>query len=356
MPGSSDNRLTRRFVERAAARALRAARSGYELQPRWRPLGLARHKRSLDTARSSDQAAPVTSLLASRLSGADISNIKDAISRAPELAGQFAAAGGTPSEQRLLLAFGIWLGIDAVCEKTGLRPLQPPAEVHAMARGPLAAAGGLYEADMVAQTLADAGIALADLDAVLDFGCSSGRVLSVLAAAYPQVRLSGCDPNSGAIAWASEHLPAASFFVSPQHPPLDLPDSSLDLVYAISIWSHFAPALGLSWLEEMHRLLRPGGLLLLTTHGLTSLHHYLASGERLPTQVEEIMADLYRHGAWYTYEFGEHGDWGVKDPEWGTAFLTAEWLLAHLCPRFHVLAFLPGRNQGNQDVYLLRRS
>jgi len=350
------HRKTRRLVERAAARALRAARSAYELQPRWRPLGLARQQRSLDAAGYIDHPAPVTRLLAARLDEADVSEIKDAIGRAPKLAGQFASAGGTPSEQRLLLSFGIWLGVDAACQKTGLRPLQPPPEVHAMARGPLAAAGGLYEADMVVETLATAEIDFADMRSVLDFGCSSGRVLSVLAAAYPQVRLSGCDPNSGAIAWASEHLPAASFFVSPQHPPLDLPDGSLDLVYAISIWSHFAPALGLRWLEEMHRLLRPGGLLLLTTHGLTSLHHYLASGERLPTQVEEIMAALYRHGTWYANEFGEDGDWGVKDPEWGTAFLTAEWLLAHLCPRFHVLAFLPGRNQGNQDVYLLRRS
>ncbi len=54
-----------------------------------------------------------------------------------------------------------------------------------MSRGPLASAGGLYEADMVVDALMSAGIDMADVKSALDFGCSSGRVLSVLCADYP---------------------------------------------------------------------------------------------------------------------------------------------------------------------------
>ncbi len=43
------------------------------------------------------------------------------------------------------------------------------------------------------------------------------------------------------------------------------------------------------------------------------------------------------------------------NPDWGTAFLSPEWLLTHLCPRWRVLEFAPGRNQDNQDVYVLQR-
>ncbi len=71
-----------------------------------------------------------------------------------------------------------------------------------MARGPLAAAGGLYEADMVFNAVRAAGADLAQAGEVLDFGCSSGRVLRVLAAAFPTVRWRGCDPNERAIEWA----------------------------------------------------------------------------------------------------------------------------------------------------------
>jgi SAM-dependent methyltransferase len=197
---------------------------------------------------------------------------------------------------------------------------------------------------------------MGDLADVLDFGCSSGRVVRVLAAGYPDTRWLGCDPNAEAIAWASEHLPAVDFFVSEDSPPLPLAEGSLDLVYAISIWSHFEPTLGLRWFEEMHRILRPGGHLVVTTHGLTSLEYYAVRYMRPPQQLDEIVVELYRKGWWYAAEFGEKGDWGVAHPNWGTAFISPEWLLTHLCPRWRVLEFAPGRNQSNQDVYVLQRA
>ncbi len=67
-------------------------------------------------------------------------------------------------------------------------------------------------------------------------------MLRSLAAAYPAIDWHGCDPNGPAIEWASANIPGASFFVSGNDPPLPLDDGSLDLAYAISIWSHFEPA------------------------------------------------------------------------------------------------------------------
>ncbi len=224
-----------------------------------------------------------------------------------------------------------------------------------MTRGPISAAGGLYEANMVADALAGVGVEMTDITSALDFGCSSGRVVRVLAAAYPDIEWHGCDPNGPAIAWANEHLPGIDFFASGDAPPLPLPDAALDLAYAISIWSHFAPELGLRWFAEMHRIIRPGGYLLCTTHGLTSVAHYALGGMRSPEQSLEIRDTLYRNGAWYAPEFGEKGDWGVVNPDWGTAFLTPEWMLTKLCPAWRVLEFAPGRNQENQDVYVLQR-
>jgi SAM-dependent methyltransferase len=225
-----------------------------------------------------------------------------------------------------------------------------------MARGPLAAAGGLYEADLVADALASVGVDIARIRAGLDFGCSSGRVVRVLASAFPDVAWHGCDPNEPAIAWARETLPGIRFFRSPDRPPLELPDSSLDLVYAISIWSHFEPTLGLAWLEETRRVLRPGGHLVMTTHGTTTIEHDAARELRTPEQLAGIADALATHSTWYGAEFGEAGDWGVMNPDWGTAFVTAEWVLAHLLPQWQVVEFAPGRNAGNQDVYVLRRN
>jgi SAM-dependent methyltransferase len=295
-----------------------------------------------------------TAVLRARLTPAVVDGVEGRIAAHPDLQALYDKV--LPIDRdRLLLSLGIYLYVAEVAECTGLPTVQPPEGVHAMARGPLAAAGALYEADLVADALASAGVEIATKRSALDFGCSSGRVVRVLASAYPETSWHGCDPNAAAIAWARESIPAARFFRSGDRPPLELSDGALDLVYAISIWSHFAPDLGLRWLEEMRRLIRPGGHLVMTTHGTTTVEHDGARELRQPEQLASIHEALGRGGTWYAAEFGETGDWGVVNQEWGTAFLSPEWLLAHLSPRWRLLEFAPGRNQDNQDVYVLER-
>jgi SAM-dependent methyltransferase len=221
-----------------------------------------------------------------------------------------------------------------------------------MARGAKAAGGDAYSADFVVEALGG------DLDGVkraLDFGCSSGRAVRALAAAYPEVEWHGVDPNAEAVEWAAEHVPGVRFAVSPGDPPLDFAGGSFDLVYAISIWSHFAEAAALRWLEEMHRLIAPGGRLVLTVHGMRSVEYLAHAGVRTPRELEAIRRALYRRGFWFAPEFGEAGDHGVVHPEWGTSFMTPEWLLRHATPGWSAEAYLVGRNMGNQDVVVLRR-
>ncbi len=354
----------RQLTERLARRALWEVRSPYRVAlpppppppppepPQPEPADFVR---ALAPRQPDLERGPVTHSLFARLDSSDVAEVERRVAQEPELHAYYASAPTPALREALTLIYGIWLGVPEVIEKTGLGAAQPPEDVHAMARGPLAAAGGLYEADLLVEALALAGVAMAQVHSALDFGCSSGRVLRALHAAHPEIRLHGCDPNAPAIAWATENLANIEFFVSGNHPPLPLPDASLDLVFAISIWSHFAPELGLSWFAEMHRLIPPGGHLVATTHGLAAVAYYARHDLRTPQQSREIADALYREGVWYAPEFGEQGDWGVVNPDWGTAFLTPEWLLTQLCPQWSVLDFAPGRNQDNQDVYVLRR-
>jgi SAM-dependent methyltransferase len=323
--------------------------------PAAEPGAPARFARELAPVQPAEGDQTVSRLLYERLAAEDVQAVEAAIAADPQLQAYYDGAPDSRHRIFLLLCFGVWLRVPAVLEKIGLGAKQPPEDVHAMARGPLAAAGGLYEADMVASALASAGGDIDSISAALDFGCSSGRVVRVLAAAYPQAQWHGCDPNAPAIEWARGAYPQVNLFRSGDEPPLPLPDGSLDLVCAISIWSHFAPQLGLRWFEEMRRLIRPGGHLVCTTHGLTAVDYYVKHGHRTPEQSDQIVGALYRSGWWYAPEFGAAGDWGVVNPQWGSAFLSPEWLLAQLCPRWRVLEFAPGRNQDNQDVYVLQR-
>jgi SAM-dependent methyltransferase len=312
--------------------------------------------RVLGPAPPAPDSQPVTKRLYDRLTERDIAEVIRQVAAAPELADCPAIGSDVATRRWLVLAYGTWLELQVVLERTGLPPDQPPEDVHAMSRGPLAAAGGLGEADMMVEAIISAGTDLADAAEVLDFGCSSGRVVRALAAAFPDIRWLGCDPNEAAIAWASRHLKQIEFFVSPQHPPLPIAQGELGLVYAISIWSHFAPELALRWFDEMHRVIRPGGLLAITTHGFQSVSHYAQEGLRPSAQCRDILESLYRSGFWYAPEFGQAGDFGIVNPDWGTAFLSPEWLLTKLCPSWRIVEFAPGRNQRNQDVYVLQRA
>lgn len=312
--------------------------------------------RELSPAALAQENQTVTMLLYERLGESVVAEVQDSLDAQPHLDVWAARARDPATRPSVVLTFGMWLGIASVAERSGLSTVQPPEDIHVMARGPLAAAGGVYDADMIVDALASAGVGMDTVGAALDFGCSSGRVVRVLAASYPSTRWLGCDPNKPAIEWAAGNLPGISFFASSHQPPLELEDGSLDLAYAISIWSHFAPELGLRWFDEMHRLIRPGGHLVMTTHGLQSLAVHVEIGLRSGPQGSEIKNALDRRGWWYAAEFGAGGDWGVVNPEWGTAFLSPEWVITKLCPRWQLVEFAPGRNQTNQDVYVLRRA
>jgi SAM-dependent methyltransferase len=104
-----------------------------------------------------------------------------------------------------------------------------------------------------------------ELGAVLDFGCGCGRVTRYWRDFDGAIV--GSDLSEAAIDWCREHLPFADFEVNTLEPPFGFDDESFDLVYALSVFTHLTAELQIAWRDELVRVLRPGGLLLLTTHG-----------------------------------------------------------------------------------------
>jgi SAM-dependent methyltransferase len=98
----------------------------------------------------------------------------------------------------------------------------------------------------------------------LDFGCGSGRVARHLGA-VPGLELVGVDVDRDAVAWADRHL-SGSFVAIGRDPPLPFGGDEIDLVYAISVFTHLDEAAQVRWLAELIRVLGPGGLLVATTH------------------------------------------------------------------------------------------
>ena len=342
-----------------AAVAEATARLERDLAPAERPSRSARRQAALvdvvarrPPPSAPELATPVTDVLFDRLQDGDQAAVAAVLTGSEA---ELWAASGEVARRRLTLNFAVANDVHEVRERTGLSTATPPPEVHAMARGPLAAGGDPYLADLVVGALGAAGFTLAEGATLLDFGASSGRVLRVIAAARPDLTCLGCDPNEGAIAWAQAHLPG-EYFVSPQQPPLErLADGTVDAAYAISIWSHFAAAPALAWLDEMHRVIAPGGSLVLTTHGWDMLATSLRRDLIAPATVADAVAGLVADGHFFVEVFGEQGDWGVKGPGWGNAFLTLDWLLAGTGGAWAARLLWPGFLDASQDVIVLER-
>jgi SAM-dependent methyltransferase len=375
------NALMRRRGASEARAALRAARSAYRTVYDWRTrlgykkatiplrlsaarqavedersladstqMGEARHARTLSPDRL--HAAPISELLHGRLTELDLAMVESRLGAAEAALWETA---DLHDRQRLALALVAHYELKDALARTGLCSAMPPADVHAMGHGPQAAGGSYYYADLIADALRESGAQLRPRQKVLDFGCSSARVVRVLAAALPELEWHGCDPIPDAIEWASANLPGIAFARSPEYPPLPYADASFDAVYAISIWSHFAEGAALDWLAEMRRIVKPGGRLAISTHGEQTIAHTHQAGVRSTEQLDAVRTALFEQGFWYAAEFGEQGDHGVANPDWGTAFLSAEWLLAKLTPEWRVVLFRPGRVEDNQDLYVLER-
>lgn len=298
-------------------------------------------------------AGQVTNELFGRLTEDDVTSMLDRLSpedrdlweRVPE------------SERRLLAVhFCVHYGVPGVLERTGLSDSEPPTGVTAIARGSRAAGGSLYYADVVAETERGVGVDLATRRRVLDFGCSSGRVLRVLAAVHPQVEWFGCDPDRPAVAWADAHVQGAQFSTSDADPPLAFPDEHFDLVYAISIWSHYSEPAALRWLDEMRRIVAPGGHLLLTAHGYRSVERHAEGRDAWPPElIAETATRLYADGHKFVGGYGHAMSLELSTSDWGEAFLTPDWLAEHACPAWAVLDYKPGSIEDHQDLYLLER-
>ena len=100
---------------------------------------------------------------------------------------------------------------------------------------------------------------------VLDLGCGAGQFSAALAQAGAQTV--GVDVAAEALRRAAQRVPGLDLRLWRDGEPLPLDDSSADTVWAGEVIEHVVDVA--PWLSEVRRVLRPHGMLLLTTphHG-----------------------------------------------------------------------------------------
>lgn len=187
--------------------------------------------------------------------------------------------------------------------------------------------GKLCAADIEA-ALRKTGFELASFNRILDFGCGCGRTLVHVKKLAPNAHIEGIDIDARAIDWCKQNLTFATFASSQELPPTSCAADSFDFVYVISVFTHLAEDYQFRWLEELRRIIKPGGVLLLTVHGL--------EGDR---------GFIYER----SYEKGLFPGW------YQNSFHSKQYVYENFPKYFQVLDYFPRAMGQHQDVVVLQK-
>lgn len=135
---------------------------------------------------------------------------------------------------------------------------------------------GGYDADLIRKQVTKQLQRETDI-AILDFGCSSGRVLRHFYGDMKERdwKLYGVDIQARPIEWMRQNFPQEMCVCTcTTMPHLPFADNSLDAIYGISVFTHVKFLWDL-WLMELRRVLKPGGVLIQTIHTENAWNFYI---------------------------------------------------------------------------------
>jgi len=177
---------------------------------------------------------------------------------------------------------------------------------------------------------------------ILDWGCGPGRIirhLPDLMGSHNQFY--GTDVNANSIDWCTNYLPKIKFNNNNIAAKLPYANDFFDVIYGISIFTHLSEQSHFEWFNELNRILKPGGIMLLTTQG-NNFESKLTSKELQQFRLNQIVVrGNVREG---------HRVYSAFHPVGFIQNLFKEYiLLEHITRSSGDQAYLP------QDVWIIRK-
>jgi SAM-dependent methyltransferase len=182
---------------------------------------------------------------------------------------------------------------------------------------------GRRSMDGLAEYATAAGLPFSQATRILDLGCGCGRLARHLPG-MTNAEIHGVDLNRSLVSWCARNL-KGNFSRNRMHPPLNFPDQHFDIVYLLSVFTHLRPETQRAWLNELHRVTRPGGLVMVSFHDED--HNSLPPGEAASMSLAET--------GWYV--FNNH----VQGSNFMATYQTREATRAMFGSRFDDVRIVP---------------
>lgn len=176
---------------------------------------------------------------------------------------------------------------------------------------------------------------------LFDWGCGPARVLKHIQGLLSNrtVKLYGSDYNKKTYAWCKNKFQDIHFSHNDLKSPLSYPSSFFDAVYGLSVLTHLSIQMNIEWLKELKRILKPKGVLILTTHG-NRFRHLLSETEK----------QEYDSAHFVVRDHVTEGRRGFA------AFHSPQFLKNELFKDFHLLEHITDLNSRSlkQDIWVLK--
>ncbi len=183
------------------------------------------------------------------------------------------------------------------------------------------------------------------IQSMLDWGCGSGRITGFFLHYSPIEDVHGCDIDSKAIEWANQHLKPGQFQTIGPYPPTIYKNEQFDLVAGFSVMTHLNEDNQRAWLEEIHRITKPSGLVITTVHGMTAARTILTN-----QQVESMKArGIFDKG------HDSRLDGIAPDDYYRAIFQTPEYIYTHWEKWFHIEEIIEHGASNYHDIVVMRK-
>ncbi|MEE9614417.1 MAG: class I SAM-dependent methyltransferase [Thermodesulfobacteriota bacterium] len=179
----------------------------------------------------------------------------------------------------------------------------------------------------------------ADNVRIFEWGCGPGRIVRHLRGAltHRNVELCGSDYNAESIEWCRENIKGVEFFTNQARPPFPFESNFLDCVCAVSVFTHLSEKMHFEWMKELRRVLKPNGLLIITTHSDSASDRLLSHEKQLYDSGKLVVRGNIKGGK-----------------KWCLAYHPSEFVRNELLETFTVVSqnyFLP-----TQDIWVAKKS
>jgi len=200
---------------------------------------------------------------------------------------------------------------------------------------------------------------------LLDFGTGWGRYARIFMKDFRPENVTGVDVDAKYIQICRDTFPYGTFKTVNPLPPTELINSSFDLIIAYSVFSHLSEHVANAWIMEFSRILKPGGIVAITTQGRSLLQVCEQLREQdvydHPWHQNLARSFLDREACEAAYDRGEFlysatGGGDVRTPElYGEALIPPGYVERNWCKNFELLSFIDDRSYLPQALIVLRK-